>query len=176
MVIKMDIIKIKLNDEKEQSLNSIKEILEEACFLKKRVEVVIEIDFKPESNFIYRIFTLFFDYESCFLKSILYVNKSSVDVLKITLRAEDELFIKTPTIIIGDVHKDAIIHVYSSLYISGVVEGQIYLYKGEGSVFIEECHNVRLTLNNDLIRILNGKKIYFDNQKGDNKLWRELSL
>ena len=108
MVIKMDIIKIKLNDEKEQSLNSIKEILEEACFLKKRVEVIIEIDFKPESNFIYRIFTLFFDYESCFLKSILYVNKASVDVLKITLRAEDELFIKTPTIIIGDVHKDAI--------------------------------------------------------------------
>lgn len=172
----MEQLIISLKDDTEESLRLVKEQLEECCFSKKRVEITLDCSFLPTPIFMYKIFTLFFDYQIAFLKKVQYKKEKQMEILEITLRNGEQLEINSPTIIIGDIHKDAILYVHDLLFVSGNVEGTIYLYKNKGAIFAENFSSSKLVFENDVIKILNGKKIYFDNLKGGNILWRVLSL
>lgn len=172
----MEQLILNLKDDSDESLRLVKEQLEECCFIKKRVEITLDCSFVPTSIFMYKIFTLFFDYQIAYLKKVFYLKENQMEVLEITLRNGEQLEINNPTIIIGDIHKEAVLHVHNLLFISGNVEGTIYLYKSKGAIFGENFISAKLVFENDVIKILDGKKLYFDNLKGGNILWRVLSL
>ena len=176
MVIMMEQLNIYVKDSSEDSLRLIKEHLEECCFLKKRVEITLDCGFIPSYKFMYKVFTLFFDFQVAYLKEVKYVKEKEMEILNIDLRNREEMEILYPSIIIGDIHKEATLFVHNLTIISGNIEGTIYLFKPNGAIFGENFISAKVIFENDVIKILEGKKLYYDNLKGGNNLWRVLSL
>lgn len=176
VVIKMEQLTFLITKEDEETLESIRCKLEELCFMKKKIYVTIDSKVFLSPPFIHRMLSLFFDYHSALLKSIIVPKKERIRMIKQNLHNGEIWHLKETTILVGDIHEDAIVYVEKMLYVSGIVKGKIYLENAQSEIFADEMEHAKIVFLEDVTRIVDGKNELWNQEKKGETTWRELSL
>ncbi len=172
----MEQIELYLEQSDEENIVTLRTCLEELCFQKKDTCLVIKLDKKPSKGLVYRIMELIFDYKTTLLKSITYPKDDHLRVLNKNFYNGETWRLTMPTILVGDIHQEASVYVYKSLYVHGKVEGYIYLMNEESVLYADEFKDAHLRFNHGVERIVSSENELWDYEKGGNKPWRVLSL
>lgn len=172
----METLLYALPDEKESTLDGLKAKLEEFFFLKKKLEIVLICETKPSSSFLHRVLELFFDYRTALLKEIRYPKQPGITILHEHFHNGQKWAIDTPTILIGDIHEAACVHLSEMLYVTGKVEGDIYMDSKKACLFAGIYNHARLYFPHGIMRVVDGENQLWNEKEGGEKSWRELSL
>lgn len=165
-----------ISKEDEETLESIRSKIEELCFMKRKMNVIIESKVFLSPPFMHRILSLFFDYHSAILKGVILPKKEDIHLIRQNLHNGEIWHFEGRTILIGDIHEDAVVYVKDMLYVSGKVQGKIYLEQKDSFIYAEEMEHAQIIFLYDVTRYVVGKnQLWGQDTKGETT-WRELSL
>lgn len=175
-VMEMEEVVLSIEKEEEEALEMLRNELEELLFRKQKVGIYLKSKVPLSPPFLHRIFTLFFDYHASYLLGIEVPKKRKMCIYHEPFRNGEVLRIDTPSILTGDIHEEAEVHLSTSLYVSGYVKGTIYLETEEAFIYADAFLNARIIYPHDIRRVAQGTHMIWDANYGGEKTWRELSL
>lgn len=126
------------NDDESLAISSINKYLEDKIFDKRKKEVCLVFSKKPSINFFKLVLLAFYDYKSAYLKMIKYEKHTKCNLEKVIIHNGEEVAFKEPKIIVGNVHKGAVLHIYSNVVFIGEIKGTIYLEDDKASIYADK--------------------------------------
>ena len=126
------------NEDESLAISTINKYLEERIFDKRKKEVCLVFSKKPSINFFKLVLLSFYDYKSAYLKMIKYEKNTKCNLEKVIIHSGEELVFNEPKIIVGNVHKGAILHINTNLVFIGEISGIIYLDNDKSSIYADK--------------------------------------
>lgn len=172
----MERLVIALDKSATENIITFKELIEEYCFSKKDVYVDLKFKNRPSPSFLNELFDLVFDYQTIIINSFEYVDEPMMVTINHHFYSGETWHIKHPTILIGDIHKDAVVYIDSFLYVHGEIKGTIILNEEKSMIYGDQYNDAHIINNQKIERLINGRSEVINANKGGKVSWHGLSL
>ncbi len=172
----MERIVIALKKSADENIEAFKELIEEYCFSKKDVYVDLQFKSRPTPSFLQELFDLVFDYQTIIINSFEYIDEPSLVTINHHFYSGETWHIKHPTILIGDIHKDALVYLNSFLYVHGEIKGTIVFENSSCVIYGDKYCEARIINHQGIERLFSGRSEVINANKGGKVSWHGLSL
>lgn len=172
----MERIVIALDKSATENIIMFKELIEEYCFSKKDVYVDLKFKNRPSSSFLNELFDLVFDYQTIVINSLEFIDEPILVTINHHFYSGETWHIKHPTILIGDIHKGAVVYVDTMLYVHGEIKGTIILNEEKSMIYSDQYNDAHIINNQRIERLINCRSEVINTSKGGKVSWHALSL
>ncbi len=126
------------NEDESLAISTINKYLEERIFDKRKKEVCLVFSKKPTISFFKLVLLSFYDYKSAYLKMIKYEKNTKCNLDRVIIHNGEELVFENPKIIVGNVHRGAVLHIKTNIVFIGEVKGIIFLDNDKSSIYADK--------------------------------------